>query len=65
MCTSQRVISISFRCSNCRCGFRLIRARISKLLMSPRIDSKESVPPACVAWRAGTKTLFLLGSWPP
>ncbi len=26
----------------------------------PRIDSKESVPPAYVAWRAGTVTLFLL-----
>jgi hypothetical protein len=27
--------------------------------------SKESIPPAYVAWRAGTTTLFLLGSWPP
>jgi hypothetical protein len=29
---------------------------------SPRIDSKESILPAYVAWRAGTTTLFLLGS---
>jgi hypothetical protein len=26
------------------------------------IDSKDSIPPAYVAWRAGTTTLFLLGS---
>ncbi len=38
------------------------RARISKLLRSPRIDSKESMTPGCVAWRVGTTTLFLLGS---
>jgi len=38
------------------------RAGILKLLRSPGIDSKESIPPAYVAWRAGTITLFLLGS---
>jgi hypothetical protein len=38
------------------------RARIFKLLRSPRIDSKEPIPPGCVAWRAGTTNLFLLGS---
>jgi hypothetical protein len=38
------------------------RARIAKLLRSPRIDSKEPIPPGCVVWRAGTSTLFLLGS---
>ncbi len=38
------------------------RARIFKLLRSPRIDSKETIPPAYVAWRAVTTTLFLLGS---
>ncbi len=27
---------------------------------SPGIDSKELIPPAFVAWRAGTITLFLL-----
>jgi hypothetical protein len=35
------------------------------LLRSPRIDSKESILPACVAWRAGTTTLFLLSSYSP
>ncbi len=39
-------------------------ARIVKLLRSPRIDSKESILPAYVAWRAGTTTLFLLSSYP-
>jgi hypothetical protein len=39
-----------------------IRARIFKLLRSPRIDFKESIPTAYVNWRAGTTTLFLLGS---
>ncbi len=38
------------------------RARIFKLLRSPRIDSNEPIPPGCVAWRPGTTTLFLLGS---
>ncbi len=38
------------------------RARIFKRLWSPGIDSKEWIPPAYVAWRAGTITLFLLGS---
>jgi hypothetical protein len=41
------------------------RARIIKFLRSPGIDSKESFPPAYVAWRAGTITLFLLGSYSP
>jgi hypothetical protein len=39
-----------------------IRARIFKRLWSPGIDSKTSIPPAYVAWRAGTITLFLLGA---
>ncbi len=34
-------------------------ARIFKLLRGPRIDSKASIPPTYVAWRAGTTTLFL------
>ncbi len=38
------------------------KARIFKRLWSPGIDSKELIPPAYVAWRAGTITLFLLGS---
>ncbi len=40
------------------------RARIFKLLRSG-IDSKESIPAAYVAWRAGTTTVFPVGSWPP
>jgi hypothetical protein len=38
------------------------RARIFKHLCSPGIDAKASIPPAYVAWRAGTITLFLLGA---
>jgi hypothetical protein len=34
------------------------RARIFKLLGSQGIDSKESIPPVYVAWRAGTTTLY-------
>ncbi len=37
------------------------RARIFKLLRSPRFKSKEPITPGCVAWRAGTTTLFLIG----
>jgi hypothetical protein len=40
----------------------MCRARIFKRLSSPGIDSKASILPAYVAWRAGTKTLFLLGA---
>jgi hypothetical protein len=43
----------------------LTREGIFKLLRSSGIDSKESIPPVYVTWRAGTTTLFLLGSWPP
>jgi hypothetical protein len=42
-----------------------IRAGIFKPLWSPRIDAKASIPPAYIAWRAGTITLFLLGAQPP
>jgi hypothetical protein len=38
------------------------RDGIFKLLRSPGIDSKELIPPAYVAWRAGTTALFPLGS---
>ncbi len=39
------------------------RARIFKRKKSPGIDSKLLIPPAYVAWRSGTITLFLyLGS---
>ncbi len=43
----------------------LFWARIFKVLRSPRINFKEPIPPGCVAWRAGTITLFLLGSYSP
>ncbi len=39
-----------------------LRDGIFKLLRIPGIDSKESIWPAYVAWRAGTTTLFLLDS---
>jgi hypothetical protein len=35
------------------------RARIFKLLRSPRIYSKEPIPLGCLAWRASKTTLFL------
>ncbi len=41
------------------------RARIFKRLWSPGINSKEWIPPAYVAWRPGTITIFLLGSYSP
>ncbi len=41
------------------------RGGIFKLLWSTTIDSGESIPRAYVARRAGTRNLFLLGSWPP
>jgi hypothetical protein len=34
------------------------RAGIFKHLWNPRIDSKESISPADVAWQAGTTALF-------
>ncbi len=41
------------------------RVRIYKRFRSPGIDSKELMPPAYVAWRAGTITLFhYLSYWP-
>ncbi len=43
----------------------LSRARIFKLLRSPRIDSKEKIPPGCEVRLVGTTTLFLLGSYSP
>jgi hypothetical protein len=39
-------------------------ARIFKRSWSPGINFKEWIPPAYVAWRAGTITLFLLGPSP-
>jgi hypothetical protein len=51
--------SLSIQCKLRILG--LIRAQIFILLRIPRIDAKESITPAYVAWRAGTTTLFLLG----
>ncbi len=42
--------------------YKASRDDICELLRNPAIDSKESIPPAYVAWRAGATTLFLLGS---
>jgi hypothetical protein len=36
-----------------------VQSRICKRLRSPGIDSKASIPPAYVAWRAGTTTRFI------
>jgi hypothetical protein len=33
---------------------RILQARICKRLKSPEIDSKESIPPAYLAWWAGS-----------
>jgi hypothetical protein len=41
------------------------RPNFLKRLRSPGIDSKESIPPAYVDWRAGTTILSLFGSKPP
>ncbi len=46
------------------CKFGL-QARAFKCLWGPGIDSKEWIPPPYVAWRAGTITLFFLGSYSP
>ncbi len=37
-----------------------LRARICERLRRPGIDSKEPIPPAYVAWRPGTLTLFVV-----
>jgi hypothetical protein len=42
--------------------YNLTWARTFKCLWGPGIDSKERIPSAYVAWRAGTITLFLFGS---
>jgi hypothetical protein len=38
----------------CSYSYTEYRARICKRLRSPKIDSKESIPPSYVAWRFGT-----------
>ncbi len=49
-------------CSYGSAGLPGLKQCFLKILRSPLIDSKESIPPAFVAWRAGTTTLILLGS---
>ncbi len=39
----------------------ICRAQICKRLRSPGIDSEESIPPAYVAWRAGTSNMVIVG----
>ncbi len=46
--------SEEWRHANCR----HTGVRIQKRSWSPGIDSKEWIPPAYVAWRAGTTTVF-------
>ncbi len=40
-----------------------VRARISKRSRSPGIDSKESIPPAYVAWRASPSNRVVVPAW--
>ena len=49
----------------CLPGLHKFRDGIFILFRLPGVDSKKSVPQACVAWQAGTATLFVLGSSPP
>jgi hypothetical protein len=39
---------------------RPARARICKHLWSPGIDSEDSIPPAYLAWRAGTTNRIIV-----
>ncbi len=41
------------------------RASICKRLWSPGIDSEKSIPPASVAWRAGTTNRVVVLSYRP
>jgi hypothetical protein len=38
---------------------------VFETFMEPKNRFHGIDPPAYEAWRAGTTTLFLLGSWPP
>jgi hypothetical protein len=53
--------AVATLCVLCGNNYRT-RARTFKCLLGPGIDPKELIPPAYVAWRSGTKTLFLLGA---
>jgi hypothetical protein len=41
-------------------SYRPARARICKRLRRPGIDSEDSIPPAYVAWRAGTTNMVVV-----
>jgi hypothetical protein len=43
-------------------SFPMFSFFLCRYFMSPGIDSKKLILPTYVAWRAGTATLFLLGS---
>jgi hypothetical protein len=51
-------VEVVFKPSFVREFIKKTRARIFNLLRDPRMDSKEPIPPAYVAWRAGTLTLY-------
>ncbi len=56
------IISISYRTEpEILPGQRIPRPTRARIF-SPGMDSKEPIPPAYVAWRAGTITIWLLGS---
>ncbi len=42
--------------------FGLVFVKTGSINSGTGIDAKASIPPAYVAWRAGTITLFLLGA---
>ena len=50
--SAKRVVAWSHGDIQCKC--KEVRARFCKRLTRPGIDSKVSIPPAYVAWRAGT-----------
>jgi hypothetical protein len=60
-----RMLDVSETYRNDQNGVRSNQSPNFKLLRSPKIDSKESIQPAYIPWRAGMSTLFLVGSLPP
>jgi hypothetical protein len=57
--TNKRSFFLSFLFFQQNVGFQCIYLPTPLFAnLSPRIDSKEPIPQCCVAWRAGTATLF-------
>ncbi len=58
------IVQYTCKANKCILVYKALRyrARICKRLRSPKIDSKESIPPAFVAWRAGTISLFVVAA---